>query len=367
MNQQKDIKKVATTQKLKHVTSEKQVGYQLSQGKQRNREVQNERAAKATTTINRIDTIRSIFTSEQREHLVMSTGMTQYAFGVEGGDAGKKACASLTAAVTKTMWKDQRRRCKEILLTTLVKGHAIDPTQRACYQSIAMARGRADVEESVSPEPDTGTPHNTPCLVANISRCLQRMEAEWEDAFTICLKDNRTISLIKGEDRKNKQDLTEALGDARLRMITRKDLREDAAKGIDKAASLHMVKSRQRTQWQMGQLRAIHLNGVRTCKALFKSGRLACDVCPACGKEPETQSHMWRGPNEQHAVIRKRFMTEKDEEEMRKESIFTQTTLLLQTNVELITWNEAHRGEDEVCARIAAKELRLATSEAVPE
>ena len=33
--------------------------------------------------------------------------------------------------------------------------------------------------------------------------------------------------------------------------------------------------------------------------------------------------------NEQYAVIRKRFMTE-NEEEMRKESIFTQTTLLLQ-------------------------------------
>ena len=71
------------------------------------------------------------------------------------------------------------------------------------------------------------------------------------------------------------------------------------------------------------------MNGVWTCKAHFKAGRLACDVCPACGKEPETQSHMWRCPHEQYAVIRKRFMTE-NEEEMRKESIFTQTTLLLQ-------------------------------------
>ena len=67
MSRQKDIKKVATRQKLKYVTSEKQVGYQLSQGKQRNREVQNERDAKATTTINKIGTIRSIFTFEERE------------------------------------------------------------------------------------------------------------------------------------------------------------------------------------------------------------------------------------------------------------------------------------------------------------
>ena len=60
------------------------MGYQLSQGKQRNREVQNERAAKATTTINRIGTIKSIFTFEQREHLVMSTGMTQLKVEMQG-------------------------------------------------------------------------------------------------------------------------------------------------------------------------------------------------------------------------------------------------------------------------------------------
>ena len=84
----KNIKKVATRQKPKYVTSEEQVEYQLSQGKQRNREVHNERAAKATTTMNRIGTIRIIHTYGQREHLVMSAGMTQYAFGVEDGDAG---------------------------------------------------------------------------------------------------------------------------------------------------------------------------------------------------------------------------------------------------------------------------------------
>ena len=102
VSEQKDLKKVTRRQKIKHVTSEKQVGYQLSQENQRNREVQTERAA----TMNRVGTIRSIFTFEQREHLVMSAVMTQYAFGVEGGDAGKEACASVTSALTKTLWID---------------------------------------------------------------------------------------------------------------------------------------------------------------------------------------------------------------------------------------------------------------------
>ena len=46
MSKRKDTKKVAKRPKLKCVTSEKQVGYQLSQRTQMNLEVQNERAAK---------------------------------------------------------------------------------------------------------------------------------------------------------------------------------------------------------------------------------------------------------------------------------------------------------------------------------
>ena len=64
-------------QRDKYVTS---VGYQLAHGKQKNREVQNERAAKATTMINRIGMIRSIFTFEQREHFEMAAGMTAVCF-----------------------------------------------------------------------------------------------------------------------------------------------------------------------------------------------------------------------------------------------------------------------------------------------
>ena len=81
------------------------------------------------------------------------------------------------------------------------------------------------------------------------------MEATWEDAFTISLNENKKIS----KDRKFKHDLREASRDVRLRMITGKDLREDAAKGIARAASLHLFRSNQLTQWQRRQLRAKHL------------------------------------------------------------------------------------------------------------
>ena len=104
--------------------------------------------------------------------------MTQYAFGVQGGDAGKRACASLTSAVTKALCKDQKRRCKEIVLTTLVRGHAIDPMQKACYQSIAMTRNvllrqeesRDLWRKAWARNRETRTTHNTPGLVANITR-----------------------------------------------------------------------------------------------------------------------------------------------------------------------------------------------------
>ena len=75
VSEQKDMKrKVAKRQQLKYVASEKQVGFELSQGKQRNREVQNERAAKAPVTINGIGTVRSIFIFEQREDSIHNCG-----------------------------------------------------------------------------------------------------------------------------------------------------------------------------------------------------------------------------------------------------------------------------------------------------
>ena len=73
-------------------------------------------------------------------------------------------------------------------------------------------------------------------------------------------------------------------------------------------------------------------------------------------KGPETQDHMWRCQEKQHAVIREQFMTKKDEEELRKESRLTQAALL-QRREELITWNETHR-KDEVCAKTAAEKMR---------
>ena len=70
--------------------------------------------------------------------------------------------------------------------------------------------------------------------------------------------------------------------DARQKMITRKDLRRDAIKWSDEAASVHLLRAKQLRQWQRRQLPAVHMREIWTCADLFKAGRLACDVCPAC-------------------------------------------------------------------------------------
>ena len=100
---------------------------------------------------------------------------------------------------------DQRKRCKDILLTTLVRGRAVDPMQRARYQSIAMAtdvpmrQGHwRDVREKAwAKNQGNKTTHNTPGLIAYITRCLQKMEATLRDACTIGLRDTNILSLIK--------------------------------------------------------------------------------------------------------------------------------------------------------------------------
>ena len=76
------------------------------------------------------------------------------------------------------------------------------------------------------------------------------MEATWEDAFTIRLKDNKISVSPKEKTESSNTTRDHTLKDARSRMIARTDLCEDAAKGIDKATSLHLLRSRQPTQWQ---------------------------------------------------------------------------------------------------------------------
>ena len=61
---------------------------------------------------------------------------------------------------------------------------------------------------------------------------------------------------------------------------------------------------------------------------------------------------------QQYLVTRERFITRKDEEELRIESLFTQTMLFVQKNEELIPWNEARRKEYEVSAKAAVETLR---------
>ena len=51
-------------------------------------------------------------------------------------------------------------------------------------------------------------------------------------------------------------------------------------------------------------------------------------------------------------------MAKKDEEELREESLFAQTTLLFQKDEEFIAGNEAHRKEDEVYAAGGAETSR---------
>ena len=93
------------------------------------------------------------------------------------------------------------------------------------------------------------TTHNAQGLIANITRCLRKTEATWEDAFTIGLRDtNKSPS----SNQRRRQ--------------------------IDKAASLCWLRSRQLTEWHREEPSAIHVSGTWTCAALFAASRLACDV-----------------------------------------------------------------------------------------
>ena len=187
-----------------------------------------------------------------------------------------------------------------------------------------------------------------------------------KDGFYVggCLHDQTERQQKSHSPKEKTHDLREALRDARFRKITRKDLREDAATGIDNTASLHLL----------SEIQTAHTVATRTAESnthewglgvrCLKPGRRAGVWRVACAQHVERhqgpRTSMWRCQERQYAVVREKFMTKKAEEQLRRESRLTPTTLLLQRSEELITWNEIHRREDEVCAKTAAEKPKEA-------
>ena len=80
----------------------------------------------------------------------------------------------------------------------------------------------------------TGLTHNTLGLLVTITRCLQRVKVTWEDAFVISLKDDKK-SLSTAEKTGSSERSIEGC--------------ETESEGIDKTASLHLLRSKQLAQW----------------------------------------------------------------------------------------------------------------------
>ena len=66
-------------------------------------------------------------------------------YGFPAGGFSLRLVSSLRTAVVAALWSTTRRgRCREIVLTLFVKGHLVDPSQNASYQSLRQLRRMAE-------------------------------------------------------------------------------------------------------------------------------------------------------------------------------------------------------------------------------
>ena len=176
------------------------------------------------------------------------------------------------------------------------------------------------------------------------------VEATWEDAFTMRLRDKRKSHSPKEKDRQFKHDLREAPRDARLRMITRKDYREDAAKGIDKTAFAAPV-----------SIQTAHAVATRTPES--NTHKRSLDVrCETQGRKGGVWCvpSMWRGTRDPgprvempREAVRSNQRKVLDEEERGTEErikIHTNDAAPPEKRGTHHVWHERDRKEDEVCA-----------------
>jgi len=242
-----------------------------------------------------------------RSQLLASLVMPSTLYGACVGGLTMTLLNSLTSAVMRTVWGTKRKlRCKEVVLTLLVPGHVVDPTQAIVYQSMCTLR------RFVSKSPDLAFVLRNcwqacvvdggvaPGPVGLIHKAVLSIGWSW-NSFEHFARPGRTpLPLCGGPDNWWQRELRDGLMLAKWGIAAEKrnDMHGiDAVQGVDTQATLALSKSGKLPPDEVGILRGIVSGSVRLQKRLYQAGIVASPICPFCHMCEETVFHcFWECP-----------------------------------------------------------------------
>ena len=188
-----------------------------------------------------------------RSKLLASLVIPSSLYGACVGGLTLSLMNSLTSAVMRAVWGTKRKmRSKEIVLSLLVPGHLVDPTQALAYQCLCMLRRFT----SKRPERTHALRNCWHCYVVEggsapgpiglIHKAVLAIGWSWNNFECFERPGRRPLPVTEGPDGWWHHELREGLRLARFAAAARKrsDMQGvDAVQGVDRQATLALLNS----------------------------------------------------------------------------------------------------------------------------
>eukprot|EP00973_Karenia_brevis_P085922 11916917-Karenia_brevis.AAC.1 len=208
---------------------------------------------------------------------------------------------SLQSAIVRASWGTSRKfRCKEILLSLLAPGHRIDPQQVQAYSCLAqwqvmLQRRQELLDVFVSMWPYICSRKRLGGPIGKVRKSLEALGWSWNSPLQVTTCNGEVLQPLDMTPRHWQHEVREAIRLLHMRTAaSRRDDMQGIEAGVDRFATLALLKSKCLSDERKGMLRGILCGACWTGHRLASAGQLPSPICPFCDSDAvEDELHIW--------------------------------------------------------------------------
>eukprot|EP00664_Eupelagonemidae_sp_cell27_P001926 gene1926-9544_t len=252
-------------------------------------------------------------TLEEKATLLSAAAAQRGLYGCAVTPYSDAQLKALQRSFVMALFPKHRRRCPEIVLTLMARGHRLDPDQQVPCECLGALRRmvdrRAELRGSIErtwrarQQPDA----EVPGPLGRVRRVAQQLRWAWTSPWMFRTADGRELCYPRMSEGAWMHEVRDAARRAAWRRAEarRREYHGDCAgieRGIDRRATMALYHARRLSGLERGYLRVIIAGGVFTQVRLHEMKKVDLPHCPACGEGvAEDQMHIWwRCPAWQH-------------------------------------------------------------------
>ena len=220
---------------------------------------------------------------------------------------------NLRTVVTTALWGDGKLRCREAVLTLLVRGHLVDPEQAAAFQSMLMLRRSLckmpeshGVFYSVWSSYSVGR-DRVPGPIGIVCKVVSRLGWKWEEPLQFTRPGRPPLPICEGSEQWWCHEIRDGLRCAEWRIAAarRPDFLGIGDAGIDRRATMALLHNKKLARRDLPRLRRVLCGGTWSRARLHAAGLAESSMCQFCQQSDETVEHLfWHCPAWEHIRLK---------------------------------------------------------------